>query len=135
MNNEVRWKQRFQNFTKAFNTFNRMIDRYDATPDDEAVQMALVQSFEFTLEMSWNTMKDYLENEGYTEIGNSKQAVRVAFQAGLIAEPEQWMEAVKKRNLSTHTYNPEVLEETVVFIRNIFHPLVRDVFFELKRQL
>lgn len=135
MNNDIRWKQRFQNFENAYNTFVRMIDRHERTPDDEAVQMALVQSFEFTFEMSWNVMKDYLENEGYDEVGNSKQAVRVAFQAGLIVRAEEWMDAIRMRNLSSHTYNQQILHETVTFIAQIFFPLVRDLYFDLKAKL
>lgn len=132
MNNDIRWKQRFQNFENAYSTFVRMVDRHEKTPDDEAVQMALVQSFEFTFEMSWNVMKDYLENEGYNEVGNSKQAVRVAFQAGLITSPEEWMDAIRMRNLSSHTYNQQILQETVAFIAQIFFPLVRDLYIDLK---
>ncbi len=132
MNNDIRWKQRFQNFENAYSAFVRMVDRHEKTPDDEAVQMALVQSFEFTFEMSWNVMKDYLENEGYNEVGNSKQAVRVAFQAGLIARAEEWMDAIRMRNLSSHTYNQQILQETVAFIAQIFFPLVRDLYFGLK---
>jgi nucleotidyltransferase substrate binding protein (TIGR01987 family) len=135
MNNDIRWKQRFQNFENAYNTFVRMIDRHERTPDDEAVQMALVQSFEFTFEMSWNVMKDYLENEGYDEVGNSKQAVRVAFQAGLIVRAEEWMDAIRIRNLSSHTYNQQILHETVTFIAQIFFPLVRNLYFDLKAKL
>jgi nucleotidyltransferase substrate binding protein (TIGR01987 family) len=132
MNNDIRWKQRFQNFENAYSAFVRMVDRHEKTPDDEAVQMALLQSFEFTFEMSWNVMKDYLENEGYNEVGNSKQAVRVAFQAGLIVSAEEWMDAIRMRNLSSHTYNQQILQETVAFIAQIFFPLVRDLYFGLK---
>jgi len=132
MNNDIRWKQRFQNFENAYSAFVRMVDRHEKTPDDEAVQMALLQSFEFTFEMSWNVMKDYLENEGYNEVGNSKQAVRVAFQAGLIVRAEEWMDAIRMRNLSSHTYNQQILQETVAFIAQIFFPLVRDLYFGLK---
>jgi nucleotidyltransferase substrate binding protein (TIGR01987 family) len=132
MNNDIRWKQRFQNFENAYSAFVRMVDRHEKTPDDEAVQMALLQSFEFTFEMSWNVMKDYLENEGYNEVGNSKQAVRVAFQAGLIATPEEWMDAIRMRNLTSHTYNQQILQETVAFIAHIFFRLVRDLYFDLK---
>jgi len=131
MNNEIRWKQRFQNFEKAYNTFNRMIDRYEKESEDEAIQMALVQSFEFTFELAWNTMKDYLENEGFNEIGNSKQAVRVAFQAGLITEAETWMDIIKRRNLTSHTYNEVILSDTIEFIHQVFFPQVRDLFFDL----
>lgn len=135
MNNEIRWKQRFQNFENAYNTLNRMIDRYKTTPDDEAVKMAMVQAFEFTFELSWNTMKDYLENEGFDEVKSSKQTIRTAFQAELITDAEQWMDVVQKRNLASHAYNQVILDETINYITNSFFPLARKLYEDLKKQL
>ncbi|MFH1563897.1 MAG: nucleotidyltransferase substrate binding protein [Nitrospirota bacterium] len=135
MNNDIRWKQRFQNFENAYNTFNRMINRYDVSPDDEAIQMALVQAFEFTFELAWNTMKDYLENEGYDEVKNSKQTIRTAFRAELIYDAEKWMDVIQKRNLAGHTYNQSILEETVKYIKEEFYPLVRKLYEDLKNRL
>jgi nucleotidyltransferase substrate binding protein (TIGR01987 family) len=135
MNNDIRWKQRFENFENAYNTFNRMISRHDKTPDDEAVKMALVQTFEFTYELSWNTMKDYLENEGFDNISNGKQAIRTAFKAELITNAEEWMAVVEKRNLASHSYNSAILEETIKFIIDEFYPLVRKLYEDLKSHL
>ncbi|MDR3264966.1 MAG: nucleotidyltransferase substrate binding protein [Synergistaceae bacterium] len=132
MSNSERWRQRFQNFENAYDTFCRTMNRYEAERDDEIVRMALVQAFEFTYELAWKTMKDYLENEGYDEVGNSKQTIRVAFQAKLIRDAEKWMEAISKRNLASHVYNPGILDETVEYITGIFSPLVRQLYEDLK---
>lgn len=134
MNNELRWKQRFQNFEKAYKTLNRALDRFEAEPEDEMLQMALVQTFEFTFELSWNTMKDYLENEGFDEVKNSKQIIRTAFRAELIYDAEKWMDAIQKRNLASHTYNQSILEETVKYIKEEFYPLVRKLYEDLKNR-
>ena len=135
MNNELRWIQRFQNFDDAYQTFGRVFERYQATPGDEIIQIALIQAFEFTFEIAWKTMKDYLEHEGYDGLGNSKQTVRVAFQAGLIAEPEAWMMAIAKRNMTSHVYNAVILQETIDFIRDGFYPLVTLLHAELRQKL
>lgn len=135
MNNELRWKQRFQNFENAFNTLTRIISRYDSQPEDEVVQMAMVQAFEFSYELAWNCMKDYLENEGFFEITNPKQTIRTAFQSKLIQDAEAWMLAIKKRNLASHTYNQILLEETVSYIKNEFYPLASKLYSDLKSQL
>lgn len=135
MNNEIRWKQRFQNFENAYNTLCRTLSRYEDAPDDEIVQMAMVQAFEFTFELAWNTMKDYLENEGFDEVKNSKQTIRTAFQAELIKDAEGWMETIQKRNLASHTYNLVILRETVEYIQNDFFPLARKLYEDLKNRL
>jgi nucleotidyltransferase substrate binding protein (TIGR01987 family) len=134
MNNEARWRQRFQNFENAYNTLCRILDRYEKERQDEVVKIALVQAFEFTYELAWNTMKDFLENEGYDEVKNSKQTIRTAFKAELISDAEQWMEMIQNRNLASHTYNAVILEETVVYIHDEFFPLVRKLYEDLKKR-
>ncbi|MGI6393487.1 MAG: nucleotidyltransferase substrate binding protein [bacterium] len=134
MNNELRWKQRLKNFEKAYSTFCRILNDSQYSTDSEMVNMALVKSFEFTYELAWNTMKDYLENEGYDNVDNSKKAIRTAFRAELIKDPEVWMEMVQKRNLTSHIYNATILKEAVEFIKNKFYPEVEKII-EVFREL
>ncbi|MBU0545718.1 nucleotidyltransferase substrate binding protein [Patescibacteria group bacterium] len=134
MNNELRWKQRFQNFEKAFAVFQRRIDEYEAHTDEEAYQMALVQGYEIIIELAWKVMKDYLENDGF-DVKNGKQAIRQAFQNELIRDGEIWLQALDNRNLTSHTCDDEVLETNVSFISEQFYPLVRDFYFDLKKEL
>lgn len=135
MNNDLRWQQRFQNFTNAYHMFFRTLERQQAEPEDEIIQMALVQAFEFTYELAWNVMKDYLENEGYDEVKNAKQTIRTAFQAELITDAEQWMEMIQKRNLASHTYNQTILNESVTYIKDEFFPLIRKLYEDLRTHL
>ena len=132
MNNDRRWLQRLQNFQHAYSVFVRRIEEYEEDHNREAYQMALVQGFEIVIELSWKTIKDYLENEGYDEAKNGKQVLRLAFQAELIHDAEIWMTALQKRNLTSHTYNPEILAETVEFISNQFFPVLRDLYYQMK---
>jgi len=135
MSDEQRWKQRFQNFESAYNVLVRMMERKKLTPDDEAVEMALIQSFEFTYELAWKTMRDYLEFEGFDNIAGSKQVIKTAFQAGLIEDAESWLNAVQKRNISSHTYDEDVLSEGVAFVDNDYFPLVSKLYNDLKAKL
>lgn len=133
MNNERRWKQRFQNFENAYSLFLRRIEEYGQFPYKEAYQMALVQGFEIVIELAWNTIKDYLENEGYDNVKNGKQVIRRAFQDELIHDAETWMSALEKHNVTSHTYNTKILEETLAFIHDEFYPVLRELFFKLKK--
>jgi len=135
MSDDLRWKQRFQNFENAYNILVRMMERTKLTPDDEAVEMALIQSFEFTYELTWNTMKDYLEFEGFDNLAGSKQVIRTAFQAGLIENAEGWLNAVQKRNIASHTYDENVLSEGVIYVRNDYFPLVSKLYNDLKAKV
>ncbi|PIW09494.1 MAG: nucleotidyltransferase, partial [Comamonadaceae bacterium CG17_big_fil_post_rev_8_21_14_2_50_60_13] len=70
-------------------------------------QQGLIQAFEFTHELAWNVMKDYLMSLGQENLMASRDSTRAAFKAGLIHEGETWMEMIVSRNLSSHTYNDE----------------------------
>ena len=134
MNNEQRWKQRFQNFEKAYLLLGEVVkDGYENLSQLE--KEGVIQRFEILIELSWKTLKDYLENEGYDQVKNGKQAIRQAFQDEIITDAEGWMDALKKRNLTSHTYNEDVLEEMLVFISKFFYPIVRDLYYHLKKEL
>jgi len=135
MPDSLRWKQRFQNFENAYNVLVRMMERKKLTPNDEAVEMALIQSFEFTYELAWKTMKDYLEFEGFDNLAGSKQVIRTAFQAGLIENAEGWLDAIQKRNIASHVYDENVLSEGVIFVRDDYFPLASKLYNELKAKL
>lgn len=135
VNNESRWKQRFQNFEKAFIVFQRRIDEYKKDPESESHQMSLIHAFEIVIELSWKSLKDYLESEGYSTIKSPKQAIRQAFQDDIIQDVEGWMQALQKRNMTSHTYNPEISTEVVDFIAQTYHNNVKDLYKTLKKKL
>lgn len=122
MPEDIRWRQRFDNFLRAFQTLRRAVELAAQRDLSELEQQGLVQGFEFTHELAWNVLKDYLEEQGITGIIGSKNAAREAFKNGLIEDGEVWMEMIKARNLSSHTYNLETAEEIVEGILTRFYP-------------
>jgi nucleotidyltransferase substrate binding protein (TIGR01987 family) len=122
MNNNERWHQRLQNFQNAYAVFHRRRDDYLLDSTSEAYQMALVQAFEILVELSWNVLKDYLENEGVTDLNTPKSVLRAAFQAEFISDGEGWMDSIRYRNLTSHTYNLKTLQEVLTFIVTTFAP-------------
>jgi len=125
----IRWKQRFQNFEKALTVFKDRCSDVDDHPKGskyyDAFQMALVQAFEILIELSWKVLKDYLENEGYTEVQTGKRAFRQAFQDGIIENGEVWLKALEIRNSTSHIYDVALLEELNVFVVESFLPEVK----------
>jgi nucleotidyltransferase substrate binding protein (TIGR01987 family) len=79
----------------------------------ELEKQGLIKAFEFTHELAWNVMKDYFEYQGTTSIMGSRDAVREAFQKGLVADGEGWIEMIQSRNQTSHTYNQKVADEIV----------------------
>jgi len=132
MDNKKRWQQRFDNFDNAYQTFCRIFQVYRQDKNVEVNKMALVQGFEFTIELAWKTLKDYLEDVGYKNLETPKETIRQAFQAGLIDNAEDWMAALQKRNLTSHTYHRSLLQESVNFIDHKFHAMISKLYEQLK---
>lgn len=110
-NPDLRWRQRFQNFKKAFGQLSRAAALAQERELSELEQQGLIQAFEFTHELAWNTLKDFLEAHGTANLYGSKDATRAAFAAGLIENGDAWMAMIKSRNQTTHTYNEETADE------------------------
>ena len=136
---DIRWKQRFQNFEKALTVFKDRCSDVEDHPKGskyyDAFQMALVQAFEILIELSWKVLKDYLENEGYTEVQTGKRAFRQAFQDGIIENGEVWLKALEIRNLTSHIYDVDLLEDLNVFVVESFLPEVRKLHDTMQAEL
>lgn len=118
MNGEdVRWKQRFQNYEKAFKRLSRAIEVVKATPDDDLLQSGLVQTYEYTFELAWKTLKDYLEMEGFL-LRSPRETIRQGFQGGYITNAEDWLQVLADRNLTVHIYDDEIIIRVLKDILN-----------------
>ena len=119
-NKDIRWKQRFANFEKALFQLTRFINKGEL---NEFEEQGLIQAFEYTHELSWNVMKDFLTDEGIVNIFGSKSASREAFNKGIIENGEVRMEMLESRNETVHTYNEDVAEKISKKIREKYFPL------------
>ena len=126
-----RWKQRYHNYQKALGQLSRFLGHKSL---NEMEEQGLIQAFEYTFELAWKTLQDFLEEvSGYVEIKGPRPVIQQAFRDGLIQNGEIWMEMLKDRNRSAHTYDEEVAREIVSAIVQNYYPLFRkldDVFIE-----
>lgn len=134
-NQDIRWKQRFKNYEKAFRKLEEAvlriktdffedgeIDENKFKAGDDIIKEGLIQRFEYTHELAWNVMKDFLMESGAPEIYGSKDAIREAYNVGLIANGKMWMDMVSSRNRTSHTYNEEVANEIFSMVINEYYP-------------
>lgn len=108
---DVRWKQRLANYRKAFTQLSGAVDLARTRELSELERQGLIQAFEFTHELAWNVMKDYFAYQGNTAITGSRDAIREAFDKGLVEDGEGWMEMIRSRNQTAHAYNEKVAAE------------------------
>lgn len=122
MSLDIRWRQRFDNYQRALQTLSRAVALSAERPLSELEQQGLIQGFEFTHELAWNMLKDFLEAQGIAGLIGSRDTIRTAFKNGLLEEGETWMEMIKARNLSSHTYQLELANRLASEILQRFYP-------------
>jgi nucleotidyltransferase substrate binding protein (TIGR01987 family) len=117
---DIRWLQRFSNFKKALAQMRAFIGKPQL--NDLELQ-GLIQCFEYTHELAWKTLKDFLEFRGSTELFGSKDVTREAFKLGLILDGDAWMAMIQDRNQTSHTYNSATAQAIVSNVKHRFFPL------------
>ncbi len=134
MNTDIRWKQRFENYSKAFLEFKEGIDLAHERPLSKLEKQGVIQGFEYTHELAWNVIKDYLEFQGIVGLIGSRDATREAFKRGLIGDGETWMEMIKSRNLTSHAYDQATVEKILAAILSRYFPEFQKLHVEFSKR-
>jgi nucleotidyltransferase substrate binding protein (TIGR01987 family) len=113
MNSDIRWKQRFDNFDRAFVLLREVCDRgVDSLSQLE--KEGAIQRFEVAFELAWKTLKDYLEESGVVvNPVTPRNVIKEAFTAKLLEDAQVWIDMMPHRNLLSHTYDIKVFEEVL----------------------
>ena len=117
---DIRWKQRFQNYEKAL---QQLTEFMEVGQLNKFERQGLILCFEYTFELGWKTMKDYLSYQGL-EVTTPRETIQKAFQNKVIEHGHEWIDALEKRNLMAHTYIEENAEKAEYLIRNTYYELL-----------
>ena len=113
-------KNYLNNYEKTLHSLREMID-FDSSFDsplaklDEAIRDSIIKKFEYTFELAWKTIKEYLEKEGYEEFNSPKKVLKQAFEIKLINNEEIWSNMLEARNSTAHRYD----EEQAIFYEDV----------------
>jgi nucleotidyltransferase substrate binding protein (TIGR01987 family) len=130
MDKDVRWKQRFTNLENAFLFLKGGLEKESLDPYQEA---GIIQGFEFTFELSWKTLKDFLESKG-TNVLFARDTLKEAFATGILKDGSLWLEMLDKRNFLSHTYNREQATRAVLLIRERYFSALEQGYLELRKR-
>jgi nucleotidyltransferase substrate binding protein (TIGR01987 family) len=122
---DIRWKQRFSNFNRALSQLILADELSRQRPLSPLEKQGLIQAFEFTYELAWKTLKDYLSFQGITDLVGSRDTTREAFRQNIIADGDGWMMMLTDRNRTSHTYNEATAEEIVANVHARYVELFR----------
>jgi len=134
MSLDIRWKQRFQNFGRGFVLLREALVR---KPENLSMleKEGVIQRFEYTFELAWKTLKDYLEEGGLViSPVTPRQVIKEAFAAKVISDGGVWINMLDHRNLLSHTYDSSVFEQAVDAIAERYLPALEKLneFFKQK---
>lgn len=120
---DIRWVQRFDNFKRAFARLSEASALAKERALSDLERQGLIQAFEFTHELAWNTLKDFLTARGSSDkLYGSRDATRAGYAAELIEDGEAWMKMIEHRNESSHTYNDNVAEKIMAAVQALYVP-------------
>jgi len=103
---DIRWKQRFENLQAVYQLLQESIEANRQNPENKLLQMALIKAFEMTFELSWKTLKDFLNYNGI-EVKLPQEIIKQAFANDIIVDGQMWINMLEDRNLMSHTYDQE----------------------------
>jgi nucleotidyltransferase substrate binding protein (TIGR01987 family) len=127
MNEDIRWIQRYNNFSKAFSLLQEIIEaNEDITVLEAIVKEGIVQRFEYTFELAWKTLKDKMIEDGLLiDKISPKYIFKLAFQSKYIEDVDLWIAMTNDRNLMSHTYDFSTFDSVLVKLQSEYYPLIK----------
>ena len=119
-NKDVRWKQRFQNFDRAFVLLRSAFDEKKLSDFSQLEQEGIIQRFEYTYELAWKTMMNYLQDNGIVILSEitPRSVIKEAYSAKIIGDGQVWIDMMMHRNLLSHTYDFSKFQEVLKAIND-----------------
>ncbi|HEY3875717.1 MAG TPA: nucleotidyltransferase substrate binding protein [Candidatus Kapabacteria bacterium] len=130
---EIRWKQRFENYERALRLLREALEEMNNLTALE--KEGTIQRFEFTVELAWKTLKDYLESSGIVMVSYTpKEIVKQAFAAKIIRDGQKWIDILDCRNRLSHIYDEAVFDEALRDVSEQFLPEFEELYMFLKKE-
>ena len=129
---EVRWQQRFVNFSKALLQLEKALERKELSDLEEE---GMIKRFEYTYELAWKTLQDLLKEKGYSDIAGPRPVIEQCLEDGILGNGEVWMRMIKSRNLTAHVYDEKTVDEIAEIIRSEYHKAFKALEEKLQQEI
>lgn len=108
---DIRWKQRFENFNRAFQLLQSAFEGKSLDEFSDLEKEGVIRRFKYTFELAWKTIKDYLLHNGVLlQQITPRSAIKEAFAAKVIEDGQIWIDMLDHRNLMSHSYSQKTFD-------------------------
>ena len=121
-------QEKYNKLVQAVDRLREAIDDYQRTPLN-SIRDGAIQRFEFCTELVWKTLREYLIDQGYTDINSPKSVMRQAY-----ADEQAWIDLLNDRNLTSHIYDEETAARIYDLIVSRYCPMFAAVIDKLSQK-
>lgn len=126
--NSTRWLQRLATYKKALTRLAEVVELHRSRTLSPLELDGMIQRFEYTQELAWKLLKNYIEYQGATErLAGSRDVIRQAVASGLIDNANPWFDMLESRNTTSHVYDEETENDVVDKILMTYYPILEDL--------
>jgi nucleotidyltransferase substrate binding protein (TIGR01987 family) len=127
-----RWLDRFDNLKRAFLLLREVMEIIQERKLSPLEQEGVIQRFEYTWELTWKVLKDYLEYSGIVlDTITARSVIKEAIAAKIIDNGDVWMDALDSRNKMSHTYNYKDFEKIIISIEKNYYPELEKFYLKM----
>ena len=114
-------EDKLDNFKKAVKRLNEANTAYKSDTQNCIYRDSLIKRYEFTFELAWKTLKEFIDYEGYAlSIASPKNVIAFAYREGFLDDEKLWLDMLESRNLVTHDYDDELSDRIAQKISDRF---------------
>ena len=118
--------QKIENYHHAMAQLEEAVAVYSRDRGDSLYRDGLIQRFEFTVELAWKSLKEYLEDQGTVlSITSPRAVLKDAYAAGVIMDADVWDEIIRSRNVTSHVYEEKTAIEVADRVCNTYLPVLK----------
>jgi nucleotidyltransferase substrate binding protein (TIGR01987 family) len=130
--NDENWERKKLSFKNAL---DRLKESLQLPIDHSIIIDGVIQRFEFTYELAWKWMKQYLEFNGVFEAKSPRDVIKHSFVVGIILDGDAYIEMMKDRNTSAHTYDEAMAQALYLRIQSNHYPLLQMLYERLREEV
>lgn len=110
-------EEKLSKFSEAVKRLEEAVSDYNSY-NVSSIRDGVIQRFEFCTELAWKAAREYLIEQGYTDINSPKAVMKQAYADNLINDEQLWIELLNARNQTSHIYDEETASDIFEKIRN-----------------